>query len=125
MIVLANRRLGPASELLVSRPVASAMLQATAEAARPAAAARWEHELVGWLEDRAGKLGPDDVIDVSEIAWSPENFERQRGFLVEAIRRVVATSEHARALGRWAQMIEAHPRDSVQFGRRWTTQPNF
>ncbi len=29
-------------------------------------------------------------------------------------------SEHAAALERWRRMIEAHPRDSVQFGRRWS-----
>ena len=125
MIVLANRRLGPAIELLVSPVVAEAMLRATAEAARPAAAARWEHELVRWLEDRAGQPGPDDVIDVSEIAWTPEHFDRQRGFLVQAVRLAAEVSEHARALQLWAQMIEAHPRDSVQFGRRWTTQPRL
>src|SRR5690606_17617451 len=53
MIVFANRRIGPAAELLVSPAVAASMLRATAEAARPEAAARWEHELVRWLEARA------------------------------------------------------------------------
>lgn len=130
MIVLSNRRLGPAAELLVSAAVAEAMLRATAAAARPAADARWEQELVHWLEDRAERLaGPgrlaESVLDVGEIAWTPENFDRQRRFLLGAIDRAAAASEHARALGRWARMIEAHPRDSVQFGRRWTPQPRL
>lgn len=138
MIVFSNRRLGPASELLVSTTVAEAMLHATAGAARPEAAARWEQELVRWLEERvqpgaapapvaAAGRGPGrptaTIIDVAEIAWSPENFDRQRGFLLRAIEAAAETSEHARALRLWARMIEAHPRDSVQFGRRWTPHP--
>lgn len=136
MIVFANRRLGPAAELLVSAVVAEAMLRATASAARPEAAARWEHELVRWLEGRLARpeaAAPEAprgrpaeaVIDVTEIAWTPEHFDRQRRFLLEAIERAAEASEHARALRRWAQMIEAHPRDSVQFGRRWTSQPGL
>jgi len=136
MIVFSNRRLGPASELLVSAGVAGAMLRATAAAARPEAEARWEQELVQWLEERArppeaatressrGRPA-ESVIDVGEIAWTPDNFDRQRRFLLRAIEQAAETSEHARALRLWAQMIEAHPRDSVQFGRRWTSQPRF
>lgn len=125
MIVFANRRLGPAAELLVSPAVAASMLRATAAAAHPEAAARWEQELVRWLEERASWLDEGAALDVAEIAWTPENFDRQRGFLLGAIERAAETSEHARALRRWAQMIDAHPRDSVQFGRRWTSQPRF
>lgn len=135
MIVFANRRIGPAAELLVSPAVAASMLRATAEAARPEAAARWEHELVRWLEARAiqpeaGGAGGvrgrpvDTVIDVAEIAWTPENFDRQRGFLLRAIEQAAAASEHARALRLWAQLVEAYPKDSVQFGRRWAPQPS-
>jgi len=136
MVVFSNRRLGPASELLVSAAVARAMLQATATAARPEAEARWEHELVRWLEERAtppeaatpesprGRPA-DPTIDVAEIAWTPDNFDRQRRFLLRAIEQAAEASEHARALRLWAQMIEAHPRDSVQFGRRWTPQPRY
>jgi hypothetical protein len=125
MIVFANRRLGPAAELLVSPSVAASMLGETAAAARPEAAARWEQELVRWLESRVSHPAADTIIDVTEIAWSPDNFDRQRGFLLRAIEQASETSEHARALRLWAQMIEAHPRDSVQFGRRWTSQPSF
>lgn len=128
MIVFSNRLLGPATELLVSPAVAEEMLRATAAAAGPEAAARWEQELVRWLEDRAQRrdaaaaAGTAVGIDVADIAWTPENFDRQRQFLLGAIGRAAATSAHARALGLWAQMIEAHPRDSVQFGRRWMWQ---
>jgi hypothetical protein len=122
MIVFSNHRLGPATELLVSVEVAVAMLRATAEAARPSADGRWECELVQWLVDRAEGAG---AIDVGDIAWSPEHFERQRRFLLDAIGHATRTSEHARALLRWAAMIEAHPRDSVQVGRRWALQPSL
>ncbi|HEY5939158.1 MAG TPA: hypothetical protein VIU61_31115 [Kofleriaceae bacterium] len=120
MIVFSNHRLGPAVELLVSAEVAAAMLRATAEAARATAAARWEQELVSWLEACAPCCS---ALDVADIAWTPENFERQRQFVLAAIATAADGSEHARPLGRWARMIEAHPRDSVQFGRRWTHQP--
>lgn len=136
MIVFSNRRLGPAAELLVSRVVAASMLRATAAAARPEAEARWEHELVRWLEDRASprEAAPtppargrptQSGLDVSEIAWTPENFDRQRHFLLRAIELAAETSEHSRALRRWAQLIEAHPKDSVQFGRRWPSSPGL
>ncbi len=117
MIVFSNHRLGPAAELLVSMKVAESMLRETAEAARSSADNRWESELVRWLSDRAHKPGAS--FDVNEIAWSPEHFERQRKFLLSAIEAACLSSEHTRALGRWAAMIEAHPRDSVQVGRRW------
>ncbi|HET9621484.1 MAG TPA: hypothetical protein VFP84_08970 [Kofleriaceae bacterium] len=116
-MVLSNRRLGPAAELLVSPEAAGELLRAVAAAARPEAAARWEHELVTWLERCAG-AGPL-VLDVTDIAWTPEHFERQRAFLLAAIERARVASAHARTLGRWAQMIEAHPRESVQVGRLW------
>ena len=120
MIVFSNHRLGPAVELLVSAEVAESMLRATADAARTAAQARWEQELVAWLEACAARCS---TLDVADIAWTPENFERQRQFVLAAITAAADGSEHARPLGRWARMIEAHPRDSVQFGRRWTRQP--
>jgi cob(I)alamin adenosyltransferase len=117
MVVFSNRRLGPSSELLVSREVAGELLREVAAAAGPSAEARWEHELVTWLERCAASSSAG--LDVSDIAWTPEHFERQRGFLLNAIRAATATSHHARALARWGDMIEAHPRESVQVGRRW------
>jgi hypothetical protein len=115
MVVFSNRRLGPSAELLVSDEVASAMLFATAATARPVAQARWERELVEWLERRAAAK----VHDVGEIAWTPDHFEAQRQFLTDAIAKAAMESEHATALLRWRGLIEAHPRDSVQVGRRW------
>lgn len=121
MVVLSNHRLGPSAELLVSREVAAEALGAVADAARPRATARWELELVSWLERCAQARRA--AIDVADIAWTPEHFERQRGFLIEAIRSAEASSPHGRALGLWCQMIEAHPRESVQVGRRWQWPP--
>ena len=117
MVVFSNHRLGPSAELLVSREGAADLLREVASAATPSAQARWEHELVTWLE-RCAAAG-DTTFDVSDIAWSPEHFERQRGFLIEAIRRAMPASRHGRALALWCGMIEAHPRESVQVGRRW------
>jgi hypothetical protein len=117
MVVLSNRRLGPRAELLVSDDVAHAILQATAAAARPIAEGRWELELVRWLETRGDRWGA--VLDVSEIAWTPDHFEAQRRFLVDAITRAALDCIHATALDHWRRLVEAHPRDSVQVGRRW------
>lgn len=117
MVVLSNHHLGPSAELLVSREVATELLQAVANAARPNAQARWEVELVTWLESWA--RASHRSLDVADIAWTPEHFERQRGFVVAAIRAALAGSPHGRALTLWCQMIEAHPRESVQVGRRW------
>ena len=117
MLVFSNRRLGPAAELLVSPEVGAAILSSTAACARPLSQSRWEHELVVWLEDRSRRLGGD--LDVGDVAWSPENFERQRSFLVQAIERAALSSPHARALGLWAQQVAGHPRESIVVGRRW------
>jgi hypothetical protein len=117
MVVFSNHRIGPAAELLVSREVAGELLLEVAAVAGPLAQARWEHELVTWLERCAGSAQP--TFDVSDIAWTPDNFERQRTFLLAAIHRATETSRNARALARWSDMIEAHPRESVQVGRRW------
>ncbi|HUJ63516.1 MAG TPA: hypothetical protein VLX92_33685 [Kofleriaceae bacterium] len=117
MVVLTNRRLGPGAELIVSPEVGRAMLHATALAARALASSRWECELADWLERRAEAGGPQ--LDVSEIAWTPEHFEAQRQFAASAVARAATSSEHAGALVRWQRLIEGHPRDSVQVGRRW------
>ncbi|MBV8756774.1 MAG: hypothetical protein JO257_05855 [Deltaproteobacteria bacterium] len=102
------------------------MLQQVADAIRSRAEARWELELLRWLDDRALAAGRTTsalatvTIDVSEIAWTRDHFDAQRWFLIDAIARATIHSEHAAALDRWRRMIEAHPRDSVQFGRRWS-----
>jgi hypothetical protein len=117
MVVFSNRLLGPSSELLVSPEVAGELLREVAAAAGPSAQARWEHELVTWLERLAASRSTG--IDISDIAWTPDHFERQRRFLVEAIQLAQGGSRHARALARWCEMILAHPREAVQVGRRW------
>lgn len=127
MLVLSNRRLGPSVELLVSNEVAAAMLQAVADAIRTRAEGRWELELLRWLDERAlaaGRTAGTESIDISEIAWTRDHFDAQRWFLADALARAMIHSQHAAALERWRRMIEAHPRDSVQFGRRWSWHVN-
>jgi len=119
MVVFSNHRLGPSAEILVSREVAQAMLHVTADAARVVAEGRWEHELVAWLDDQARR---PETIDVGDIAWTPEHFDSQRRFVVDAILAASAGSQHETALRRWAHLIDTHPRDSVRFGRRWAWQ---
>ena len=99
MVVLSNRHLGPSVELLLSTDVAAAIVRETAEAARPVAAGRWEHELVRWLEGHAG-----EALDVGDIAWTPEHFDSQRAFLVDAIERARwSPAPTPRILRRWAR----------------------
>jgi hypothetical protein len=151
MVVFSNRRLGPSAELLVSDEVARTMLDRTAHAARPFAEARWELELVLWLDRRAMLIESTSpafsaspaftaspsaglaatrqssrgghVIDVNDIAWTPDHFGAQRAFIVGAIERAAAGTEHPLAYDRWRRLIEAHPAESVQVGRRWSWQP--
>jgi hypothetical protein len=117
MVVFTNRRVGPSAELLVSDDVAIAMLRATAGVAHVVAQARWERELAQWLERRAEPVVR--TLDVADIAWTPEHFEAQRAFLLEAIVQAADGSEHASAFEHWRRLVEAYPRDSVQVGRRW------
>src|SRR5664279_5203058 len=107
MVVFSNQRLGASAEIIISEDVAAEMLKATAAQARPFAEARWERELIEWLERRAESRSP---LDVSEIAWTPDHFEAQRRFLLAAIDRAAAGSEHALAFDLWRRLIEAHPR---------------
>jgi len=128
MVVFSNQRLGAAAELLVSPEVASDMLRSTAEAARPLAESRWEYELVLWLEDRSRTLGTG--LDVNELAWTPDHFERQRRFLTDAIDRAALGSLHARALSLWSRLIEDHPASTswsggAGAGRLKPQQPEF
>ena len=120
MIELTNRRLGPGSQLSLAQDVVAEMLREVAAAARPAATARWEHELVRWLEERAQQ---PISLDVGDLAWTPEHFETQRKFVVDAIHRALDTARCEAVvvdlLRRWMVMIAAHPRDSVKAGRRW------
>jgi hypothetical protein len=117
MVVFSNHRLGPSAELFVSDDVAQAMLRETAAAARPFAEARWEVELVLWLDSHADISSR--VLDVGDIAWTPDHFEAQRTFVVQVIQRAARCGEHALAFDRWRRLVEAHPADSVQVGRRW------
>jgi hypothetical protein len=117
MVVFANRYLGPSAELFVSDDVAQAVLRHTANAARPFARARWEIELVLWLDSRAD-LGPQ-VLDVSDIAWTREHFDHQRTFLIDAIQGAARLGLHPLVFDRWRRLVELHPRDAVLAGRRW------
>jgi hypothetical protein len=125
VVVFSNQRLGARAELLVSDEVALEMLRTTAAQALPVAAARWEHELVRWLECRAVENRGRATLDVGEIAWTPDHFEAQRAFLLAAIERAAKGSEHGLAFDHWRRLIEAHPRDSVQVGRRWNWSPTI
>lgn len=117
MVVLSNRRLGLAAELVVSNDVAAQILRELANAAAPLASARWEHELVTWLVFHASAL--PDVIDVGDLGWTPDHFDVQRRFVTSALARAAITSDHASALDHLRKLIDLHPRDAVQFGRRW------
>ena len=127
MVVFSNQRIGPGVELLVSEDVAVAVLRGAAREARTCAQARWEVELVHWLDGRADAIAVAGhatlALDVSEIAWTRDHFESQRRFLIDVLARAAGRSEHPAAIDRWRHMIEAHPRESVQFGRRWQRQP--
>ena len=118
MVVFSNRHLGPSTELVMSAELARAMLAAVRDAAADSAHARWEHALVAWLERQVA--APEGTLDVGDLAWTPDHFEPQRTFMIDAIARAaVAAHQHAGALRRWREMIAAHPRASVRTGRRW------
>ena len=121
MVVFSNQALGPAVDLLVSEDVARELLAEVAAAGQrimdSLAPARWEHELVRWLANRADATPV--ALDVCDIAWTPQHFDHQRAFLIAAIDQALVTSRQPRALGRWRQMIEAHPHQAVSVGRRW------
>ena len=117
MVVISNRRLGPQAELVVSEAIAAALLRRLAAGAAPVARSRWELELVRWLELRAVSLAP--VIDVDDIAWTPEHFEAQRGFALAA----AATPPSRRPARGGARALAAHDRGTSRglgpAQRRW------
>lgn len=117
MVVFSNQQLGASAELFVSNDVGRTVLRETASAARPFAEARWEVELVLWLDSRAD--AGTQVLDVSDIAWTPDHFDTQRRFVIDAIQRAARCGHHGLAFDRWRRMIEAHPAHAVRVGRRW------
>ena len=123
MLVFSNHQLGPAAELAVSRDVGAALVRAVAVVARDAAHSHWERELVRWLDERAVWIAASTqraiTLDVGDIAFTPQHFDRQRRFLLEAIEGARADARIAGPLTDWADLIKAHPRDSVQLSRRW------
>jgi hypothetical protein len=128
MLVLSNQRIGPTAELMVSRDVGASLVRHVAEVARVAASSHWERELVRWLDERARWITSSTarpiVLDVGDIAFTPQHFDRQRRFLLDAIDGARTEARYARALTDWADLIKAHPRDSVQLSRRWIWHPN-
>jgi hypothetical protein len=129
MLVFSNRRLGPAAELSVSHAVAGTLLAQVANTAREEAVDHWELELVRWLDEQSLHFSSTTTghhtLDVGDIAFTPQHFDRQRRFLIDAITRARSTSPYSRLLAGWADLIEAHPRDSVQFGRRWVWHSTY
>lgn len=123
MLVFSNQQLGPTAELMVSRDVGASLVRSVAAFARESASSHWERELVRWLDERAGWIAASTsrsiAIDVGDIAFTPRHFDRQRRFLLEAIEGARSDARYARALTDWADLIKAHPRDSVQLSRRW------
>jgi hypothetical protein len=80
---------------------------------------------VRWLDEQALRVSVTPLaitIDVGEIAFTPQHFDRQRRFLLDAIEEARAETPYSRVLVDWADLIKAHPRASVQFGRRWQWQ---
>ena|SRR5438270_2411036 len=117
MVVFSNRRLGPSAELIVSPAIAIAMLEQAMAAARACPASRWEREWISWLGDLAA--AQIEAIDVDDFAWTPDHFELQRDFVLDALARAAHGSSCERALRAWGKLIAAHPRDAVRVGRRW------
>ena len=97
MLVLSNQRLGPWAELLVSRASGEEILRAVADAARSRATAHWEHELVRWLDEQSAWIAATDShhleIDIGDIAFTPQHFDRQRRFLIDAIEGAFKLNE--------------------------------
>ena len=118
MVVISNRLLGPQAELIVSEAIAEELLRELAAAAAPTARSRWELELVHWLALRAARIEP--ALDLADIAWTPDHFEAQRAFVLEAIARAAAAAVSCgAALEHCRRMVAGHPRDAVQRSRRW------
>jgi hypothetical protein len=128
MLVFSNHCIGPTAELMVSRDVGASLVRSVAQVARVAASSHWERELVRWLDERAQWITSSTsraiVLDVSDIAFTPQHFDRQRRFLLEAIDGARTDTRYSRALTDWADLIKAHPRDSVQLSRRWIWHSN-
>lgn len=128
MLVLSNQRIGPTAERMVARDIGASLVRSVAQVARASASSHWERELVRWLDERAQWIVSSTsraiVLDVSDIAFTPQHFDRQRRFLLDAIDGACADVRYVRVLTDWADLIKAHPRDSVQLSRRWIWRPN-
>ena len=118
MITIGNLRADDAPVLALTRRAACDALDALARAATDLARARWEHELAAWLADRRRAIatGALALLDVGEIAWTPERFAEQQAFVAACCARAADGSD---ALAHLAALIARHRRADVRVGRRW------
>ena len=123
MVVFSNHRLGASAELLVSDDVA-AIDPARDRRRSPARSPRRGGSSSSCCGSTAAPSTRPTVLDVTDIAWTPDHFEPQRRFLLDAILRAAAQADHALAFDRWRRMIEAHPADSVQVGQALAVAAN-
>lgn len=124
MITFSNLRAAESLTFTTSERTALALLAALTEAAREAAAGRWEHELGAWLGDRRRAIagGVRAGIDLGEVAWTPEHFPDQQRFVVAICRQAsdrAGDAGVAADLARLAELALHHGREHVVVGRRW------
>jgi hypothetical protein len=126
--VISNLRRDDSCVVALSRAAMDRLLAALVEAGQGRADARWERELVVWLDRRREALrsGERDGLDLSEIAWTPERFPEQQGFLLALLDGLIAARgpgtdgvEVGAALQGLRHLVEDYPREIVVVGRRW------
>jgi hypothetical protein len=120
--VLSNLRRDDSCVVALSRAAMDRLLAAVVDAGHTRADARWERELVVWLDRRREALrsGERTGLDLSEIAWTPERFPEQQAFLLAVLDGLDDDgSELAAAASELRRLVAEYPREIVVVGRRW------
>jgi hypothetical protein len=125
--LISSVRLDESRSVALSRTAIDRLFAVLAASGDGRAEARWERELVAWLENRrdAVRTGDRPGLDLSEIAWTPERFPEQRAFLLALIDAAGETAagrdpELEPALAALRGLAADYPREFVVVGRRWT-----
>lgn len=86
-------------DLQLSNGATSVLISVLILAGSDLAQSRWEQELVTWMAEHDQSIFGLGIVgfDINEIAWSPEEFEQQKSFLLNMI-----TKAHQRY--RWEQL---------------------
>jgi hypothetical protein len=129
--LITNEKSGPGRYFVVDDAGLTQAVSAILLAGSDMATTAWERELMTWFaEHDQSVMGPGLIgFDLDEIAWQPERFQEQQGFLIRVIDAAMARHrwESLRAepalapeqLRRLRELVQSYRVEYVEPAKRW------